>query len=84
MEFFITIIELALVSAFIICLLGKLKVIEHMQVHGNDLIHELASCNFCLSWWTNVIVCAVAFAIFRETSFLYMPFFSTMVTRYLL
>lgn len=84
MDFLITLLTISLLSAFIISLLGKLKVIEKMQIHGNDFISELASCNFCLSWWTNLIVSIVAFGILQEIYILAIPFLGTMITRHIL
>lgn len=92
MEFLITLLSVALSSAFIISLLRKLGVIELLQVHGikaksdrlNDIVSKLASCDFCLSWWTNLIVCAIALAFVREAYVFAIPFLSTMITRHIL
>ena len=46
----------SLVSAFIILLAKKVGIIEWMQVHGDKFISQMASCDFCLSFWTGTVV----------------------------
>lgn len=53
------IIIIALLSAFILLLLRKVGAVEWLQLHGNDIIHELASCEFCLSWWICLFISLV-------------------------
>lgn len=92
MDFLLTSVINSLVSAFIISLLRKLGVIERLQVHGinakrdsiNDLISRMANCDFCLSWWTNLIVCLVALAILQDPGILTIPFIATPITRHIL
>lgn len=83
-DFFLAVFVISLISAFIITLLRKWKVIEKMQVHGGDLISEMARCNFCLSWWTNVAVCLIALIFIKEGWVFAIPFLSTMITRHIL
>jgi hypothetical protein len=52
-------IIIALSSAFILLLLRKVGAVEWLQLHGNDFIHELASCEFCLSWWICLFISLV-------------------------
>lgn len=92
MNYLLTTLIISLLSAFIISLLRKLGVIERLQVHGlkvkkdsiNDLISRMANCDFCLSWWTNVIVCLVALAILQDPDILTIPFIATPITRHIL
>lgn len=71
-------------AAFLLILLAKWKVIEWIQVHGNDFFAKMANCDFCLSWWMNVIL-AVEFALtLGDCSLLVVPLFGTMITRKLL
>lgn len=71
-------------SAFLLILAAKWKVIEKMQVHGNDFFAKMANCDFCLSWWVNVIMAVSVTVASGETSFLLMPFVTTIVTRKLI
>lgn len=73
-----------LLSAFILLLMRKWGVIEWLQVHGSRLVAEMANCNFCLSWWANVIVCLVLAAVMQNPFILLVPFCSTPATRMLI
>lgn len=80
----ITALALASFSAFVLILLAKWKVVEWMQVHGNDFFAKMANCDFCLSWWANVVF-AIVFAVVTESWWvLLLPFFTTMITRKLI
>jgi hypothetical protein len=52
----------ALTAAFIILLLKKWGAIEWLQVHGSNLVSQMANCDFCLSCWTSLSV-AIALAL---------------------
>lgn len=78
------IVFISLIAAFIITLLKKIGVIEYMQIKGNNLIHKLANCDFCLSFWIGGIFAFILAAATREPMFLAVPLFSTMITRNLL
>lgn len=75
---------IASASAFIYSLLAKLGFIEWVQVHGNRFFHEMFSCNFCLSWWINVVVCIIVAIALHDWRFLFMPFITTMLTKFML
>lgn len=75
---------MASLSAFVLLLLVKWKVIEWMQVHGNDFLSKMANCDFCLSWWVNVVLSVILFAVTLEVTVLAIPFVSTMLTRKLI
>lgn len=53
------IIVVSCLGAFILSLAYKWGAVEWVQVHGNDFFHKMASCDFCLSWWTDLLLCAV-------------------------
>jgi hypothetical protein len=82
--FLISIILIALASAFVLTLAYKLGVIEWMQVHGDKIISQMANCDFCLSFWSNVIVCMVVMLVVDDVTIGLAPVFSTMITRKLL
>lgn len=91
-DFCIVVLAVALVSAFILLLLGKLGAIEWLQVHGidskkdsvNDLFSKWASCNFCLSFWCAVLLSAIAVAVSGDGLLMFVPILSTPITRFLL
>lgn len=74
----------ALLAAFFLLLLRKIGVVEYIQVHGNSFFAQMFSCDFCLSWWSGVVIAILATAISGELSILITPFISTPITRKLL
>lgn len=82
--FLISITLIALASAFVLTLAYKWGVIEWMQVHGDKIISQMANCDFCLSFWSNVIVCMVVMLVVDDVTIGLAPLFSTMITRKLL
>ncbi len=82
--FLISVILIALASAFVLTLAYKWGVIEWMQVHGDKIISQMANCDFCLSFWSNVIVCMVVMLVVDDVTIGLAPVFSTMITRKLL
>lgn len=55
----VTIILIALVAAWMILFLIKIRLIEYIQIHGCELLAKMASCEFCLSWWLCVIIAII-------------------------
>lgn len=86
------VLAVALVAAFILLLAGKLGAIEWLQAHGidsksdhvNDIFSKWASCHFCLSFWCAVLLSAVAVAVSGDGLLMFVPIFSTPITRFLL
>lgn len=74
----------ALVSAFIILLIGKLGVRDNIIARAPKLISRLFECDFCLSFWTSLILAIILAIFFREMSALFIPIISTPITRFLL
>lgn len=79
--FIITALIISSVSSFIVSLAYKTGVIQWMQCYGSDIISEMARCNFCLSWWTCVIISIPAAIMMREPSILLCPFVSTSLAK---
>lgn len=83
-RFFLLVIIVALLAAYVLILLRKLGVMEWGQIHGNKIIAELCSCDFCQSWWAGVIVAILATLFTGDFTCMLIPFCSTPITRYLL
>ena len=83
-HFLINILLVALLAAFAFCLMYKTKIIEWVQVHGNDFFAKMFNCQFCLSFWINGILSLGAFLIFWDWTFLLVPFFAATLTRKLI
>ena len=83
-ELFLMTVIAATLSAYLLILAAKWKVVEWMQVKGWKWLSDLANCDFCLSGWVNVIVCLVAAVLTGDTMWIAVPFFATMLTRRLI
>lgn len=83
-ELFLMTVIAATLSAYLLILAAKWKVVEWMQVRGWKWLSDLANCDFCLSWWINVVVCIVSWIVFGNSLWLVVPFFATMLTRKLI
>lgn len=83
-DYIITILLASLLSAFFINLGKKWGIVEWLQMHGSELISKMAHCDFCLSWWTNVLVSLIAALLVGDWQLLFIPFFATMLTRMML
>ena len=68
-------------AAYALVLLTKWGVVEWMQVHGCGFISGLASCDFCLSWWTSLVFCLLGYAVSGGLEWFGAAFVSTLVCR---
>lgn len=80
---FILIITASLAS-FVVCLADKWGVVEWVQIHGNDFFSKMFNCQFCLSWWANVVICILCAIILRDAWVILFPFVNTNITKHLL
>lgn len=78
------IIIIGLLSNFILHLISKWGIREIMQQRGFKLLSEMATCDFCISFWINTIICVFSFIITKDIVYLYIPFFATPITRILI
>lgn len=81
-DFLVSVILIGLACSFVLTLAGKWRIIEWLQMHGTELISKAANCRFCLSWWTNLLVSCVIAVATKDCSYLGVPFFSTIITRF--
>ena len=75
---------IALAAAFVILLIGKLGIRDRVIAKAPKLISQLFDCDFCLSFWTSVILAAILAIFFSELSILFIPIISTPITRILI
>lgn len=78
------IIHIALAAAFIILLIGKLGIRNEVIARAPKLISQMFECDFCLSFWTSLILAMILAIFFQEISILFIPLLSTPITRILL
>lgn len=86
-EFLTIIILVALFSAFTLCFLQKIGVIEKMQLRGLKIIAELAHCQFCLSFWTCTSITLLLMLVLGFLTYpllFFTPLFATPITRFLI
>lgn len=83
-DFFITVILISSLAAYVLTLMRKWGIVEQVQVNGNDFFAKMFSCDFCLSWWIGVIISVTWYLATGDCNVLFVPFFSTMITRYIL
>lgn len=72
-----------MVAAFVLLLLGKWGFIDWLVIHGNNLLSQMAQCQFCLSWWANVILTILLCVYVQDFSahYILIPFVATPITR---
>ena len=77
------VIMLVVLAVFAGFALSKWGVVEYLQVRGCGLVSEMASCDFCLSWWTCVLMCGIGWLITGSVEWVPSAFVATMVCRML-
>lgn len=86
--YFITLLSaliyIALAAAFVILLIGKLGIRDNIIAKAPKLISQLFDCDFCLSFWTSLILTVILAIFFREMNILFIPIISTPITRILI
>lgn len=81
---FSALIYIALAAAFAILLIGKLGVRDEIITRAPKLISQLLDCDFCLSFWTSLILAIILAIFFNEMSIIFIPIISTPITRILI
>lgn len=71
----------AMIAAFVLTLLYKWGVVEYLQIHGPELIAKMASCDFCMSFWTCTIVSSMVSLMYMDFGWMMLPFVSTKITQ---
>lgn len=82
--FFAALACIALVAAFIIMLIEKVGIRDYIIMSAPKLISKLFSCDFCLSFWTALILASVLACICGEAFILFIPIVTTPLTRLLI
>lgn len=77
-------IYIALAAAFNILLIEKLGVRDEIIARAPKLISQLFDCDFCLSFWTSLILAITLAIFFNEMSIIFIPIISTPITRILI
>lgn len=71
-------------AAFAILFAERLGIRDKIVAEAPKLISQLFECDFCLSFWTSLILAIILAIIFDEMSIIFIPIVSTPITRILL
>ena len=71
-------------AAFAILFAERLGIRDKIVAEAPKLISQLFECDFCLSFWTSLILAIILAIIFNEMSIIFIPIVSTPITRILL
>ena len=82
-NFLVLAVIVALCVAFFVTLLHKWGFVEYMQIHGDDFLHKLFSCDFCISFWISAVIALFLVAVFTDISLLLIPILSTPLAKFL-
>lgn len=75
----------ACIASFIILLIGKLGLRDLIIAKARvKIFSELFDCDFCLSFWTTLILAGILAIIFGQPIYLLIPLMSTPITRILI
>jgi hypothetical protein len=78
-------ILLALYASFIILLITKFGWREKVQIYGPKLISDMFNCDFCISFWTCVVLSVILFTfVDRDWIVLSYPIFASPIVRRLI
>lgn len=89
LQLLITIIVVALLATFVDLFLKKIEVVKYFRINGlhknapeivNKFVADMFSCDFCFSWWTNVLICLTLSIVFQNWWFMIIPPFATPIT----
>ena len=78
-----SVVMVALLAAFVVLLVKKWGIAEYWQIHGNDFVAKLFSCDLCMSFWACVIVSLVATVALGDVRMMAVPFMAMPITRML-
>ena len=76
-----SVVLVALLAAFVVLLVKKWGIAEYWQIHGNDFVAKLFSCDLCMSFWACVIVSLVATVALGDVRMMAVPFMAMPRTR---
>ena len=84
MNFVLSVVLVALLSAFVVIVLTKWQIREFIQVHGGNFFGRMADCDFCFGFWISVLLSVGFTYAVDDCRLLLIPLFSAPITRILL
>lgn len=82
-EILVNIVIVSLLAAMVVLLVKKWGIAEWVQVNGNEFLSKLFSCDLCMSFWAALCICAVVACYNNELRYMFVPLFSTPISRML-
>ena len=79
-----TVILISAVSAFLILLMGKTGLRDIAIQRSPRLVSRLFECDFCLSFWTSVLVSLAVSIVTGDPAHMAAPVFTAPITRILI
>lgn len=77
-------ITVALAACWLILWISKIGFREWMQVNAPKLVSEMFSCDFCLSWWTCLLLSICLAIAMLSPVYVLCAVIATPITRYLI
>lgn len=71
----------ALASAFFILFIGKIGLRDKVILHAPKLISRMFECDFCLSFWTALVISSLIAVLLGSWVVMVVPLMSTPLTR---
>lgn len=71
----------ALASAFFILFIGKIGLRDKVILHAPKLISQMFGCDFCLSFWTALVISSLIAVLLGSWAVMVVPLMSTPLTR---
>lgn len=71
-------------SAFIILFATVSGVREKLAIYAPRILSKMVSCDFCFSFWINLLVALFIASLFWDFTFLYLCILTTPITRLLI
>lgn len=82
--YLVLVVLIALAVTFIIQFAEKRGYRDHVIDNTEGLLQEMLKCDFCLGFWTSLILSIIVFAVLGNWWILFVPVFTTPIIRFLL
>ena len=73
----------ALLAAFLLLLAYKTGIVEQLQVKGNNIVSQMAHCDFCMCFWLSMAISIVFLVVTMDFVCLGIPFLATPLARWI-
>ena len=74
----------ASLSAFIVIILHKTRIIDGLSKSTNSYLYKLSQCNFCLSFWVSLVISCLVVVYTGNILYMAIPVISSPISRIML